>query len=137
MGLGRIVHPVKDQLGILERVLADPRLSHVHMDISWDETAKYLVATPETIEAAAHLINHYPDRFLFGSDEVAPTDPAKYYKVYDLYAPLWRSSTRGRGRSCCRELRAALRCRPGEGAGLGEGQRQIGSRGKEGGNACG
>ena len=88
MGLGRIVHPVKDQLGILERVLADPRLSHVHIDISWDETAKYLVATPETIEAAAHLINHYPDRFLFGSDEVAPTDPAKYYKVYDLYAPL-------------------------------------------------
>jgi predicted TIM-barrel fold metal-dependent hydrolase len=88
MGLGRIVHPVKDQLGILERALADPALSHVYIDVSWDETAKYLVATPATTAAAASLINHYPDRFLFGSDEVAPTDPAKYYKVYDLYAPL-------------------------------------------------
>jgi hypothetical protein len=88
MGLGRIVHPVKDQLGILERALADPGLSHIYLDISWDETAKYLVATPETIEAAASLIKRYPDKFLFGSDEVAPTDPAKYFKVYDLYAPL-------------------------------------------------
>jgi hypothetical protein len=79
---------VKDQLGILERALADPGLSHIYLDISWDETAKYLVATPETIEAAASLIKRYPDKFLFGSDEVAPTDPAKYFKVYDLYAPL-------------------------------------------------
>ena len=35
------------------------------------------------------LVNRYPDRFLFGSDEVGPTDQAKYLKVYDLYAPLF------------------------------------------------
>ena len=48
-GLGRIVRPVKDQIGIIERALANPELAHVYIDISWDEVAKYLVATPETI----------------------------------------------------------------------------------------
>jgi len=87
-GLGRIVHPVKDQVAIVERLLTNPELSHVYIDISWDEVAKYLVATPETIERAAELINNHPDRFLFGTDEVAPTEQAKYLKVYDMYQPL-------------------------------------------------
>ncbi len=88
MGLGRIVHPVKDQLGIMERALSDPGLKHVYMDISWDEVAKYLVATPETTRMAADLINRFPDRILFGTDEVAPTEQAKYLKVYEMFAPL-------------------------------------------------
>jgi predicted TIM-barrel fold metal-dependent hydrolase len=92
-GLGRIVRPVKDQLGIVDRALADPALSHVVIDISWDEVAKYLVATPETVQAAADLINRHPDRFLFGTDEVAPTEQAKYLKVYDMYAPLFAKLT--------------------------------------------
>jgi predicted TIM-barrel fold metal-dependent hydrolase len=87
-GLGRIVRPVEDQVGIVVRALSNPELSHLYFDISWDETAKYLTATPQTIQAAADLINRYPDRFLFGTDEVAPTEQAKYLKVYDLYAPL-------------------------------------------------
>jgi len=88
MGLGRIVHPVKDQLGIMERGLSNPDLKNLHLDISWDEVAKYLVATPEAIAIASDLINRYPDRFLFGTDEVAPKDQQKYLKVYDMYAPL-------------------------------------------------
>jgi hypothetical protein len=88
-GLGRIVRPVQDQIGIVKRALMNPELQHVYFDISWDETAKYLVATPETTQAAADLIGQYPDRFLFGTDEVAPTEQAKYLKVYDLYAPLF------------------------------------------------
>jgi len=92
-GLGRIVHPVKDQLGIIDRALSDPALAHVSIDISWDEVAKYLVATPETTRAAADLINRHPDRFVFGTDEVAPTDQKKYLKVYDMYAPLFARLT--------------------------------------------
>jgi predicted TIM-barrel fold metal-dependent hydrolase len=88
-GLGRIVRPVKDQLGIVDRALNDPSLSHLSIDISWDEVAKYLVATPEATRATADLINRHPDRFLFGTDEVAPTEQAKYLKVYDMYAPLF------------------------------------------------
>jgi predicted TIM-barrel fold metal-dependent hydrolase len=92
-GLGRIVHPLKDQLGIIERALDNPELNHVFIDISWDEVAKYVVATPESIQATADLINRHPDRFLFGTDEVAPTDQAKYLKIYDMYQPLFAKLT--------------------------------------------
>jgi predicted TIM-barrel fold metal-dependent hydrolase len=89
IGLGRVIRPVKDQLGIVENALRNPALAHVHFDISWDEVAKYLVATPETTRAVADLINRYPDRFLFGTDEVAPSDQTSYLKVYAQYAPLF------------------------------------------------
>ena len=89
IGLGRIIHPVKDQLTIIDRALSNPAASHVYVDLSWDETAKYIVATPETIKATAALINRHPDRFLFGTDEVAPTNQQQYLKVYDMYAPLF------------------------------------------------
>jgi predicted TIM-barrel fold metal-dependent hydrolase len=72
----------------MERGLANPELRNFYVDLSWDETAKYVVASPEAVKGTAALINRYPDRFLFGTDEVAPTDPAKYFKVYDLYGPL-------------------------------------------------
>src|SRR3954447_10110970 len=94
IGLGRVVRPVKDQIGIVERALANPALSHVNFDISWDEVAKYVMATPDTTKAVADLINRYPDRFLFGTDEVAPSDQAKYLKVYGQYAPLFAQLTR-------------------------------------------
>ena len=87
-GLGRIVRPVQDQIAMLERALSDSMLNHVCIDLSWVEVAKYLVATPQTVKASADLINKYPDRFLFGTDEVAPADQKSYLKIYDLYAPL-------------------------------------------------
>jgi hypothetical protein len=93
IGLGRVARPVKDQLAIIDRALSDPELRHVSLDISWDETAKYIVASPETIAATADLINRHPDRFLFGTDEVAPTNQAGYLKVYRLYEPLFARLT--------------------------------------------
>jgi hypothetical protein len=101
IGLGRVVHPVQasgtapvsernpNQGVIVEGILADPTLRHVYFDISWDEVAKYLLATPETTRRAAAMINRYPDRFLFGSDVVAPRDTAQYFAVFDSYQPLW------------------------------------------------
>ena len=88
LGLGRVVRPVKDQLGMVERGLRDPENTNVHFDISWDETAKYLVGTPEAVKASADLINRFPKRFLFGTDSVAPRTQEAYLKTYDLYAPL-------------------------------------------------
>jgi predicted TIM-barrel fold metal-dependent hydrolase len=79
---------MEHQLAMVERAFQNPKLNHVYFDISWNEVAKYLVATPESIQAVATVINRYPDRFLFGTDEVAPTEQAKYLKVYDMYAPL-------------------------------------------------
>jgi hypothetical protein len=93
LGLGRIVHPVKDMAAIIERAVSNPELSHVYFDISWDEVAKYLQAAPESLQATADIVNRHPDRFLFGTDEVGPTDQARYLKVYDMYAPLFAKLT--------------------------------------------
>ena len=92
-GVGRIVRPVAGHLALLERALADPRLSHVSIDISWDETAKYVTSSPEVVQATAALLNKYPDRFLFGSDVVAPSSIASPMAVFDAYAPLWAALT--------------------------------------------
>jgi predicted TIM-barrel fold metal-dependent hydrolase len=93
IGLGRVVRPVKDQIGIVERALQNPALAHVNFDISWDEVAKYLVATPETTKTVADLINRYPDRFVFGTDEVAPSTQEAYLQVYRQYVPLFAQLT--------------------------------------------
>jgi predicted TIM-barrel fold metal-dependent hydrolase len=105
IGLGRIVHPVTGsaavaaaerspgQLGIVEDILTDPAFNHVSFDISWDEVAKYAIATPESIQRVAAALNTYPDRFLFGTDTVAPAGPAPYYAVFDMWAPIWKLLT--------------------------------------------
>jgi len=93
VGLGRVVRPHEEQAAIIERTFKDPGLRHVYMDISWEEVAKYLTATPESIKRAADLINHYPDRFLFGTDVVAPKSQDAMIAVYDAYTPLWAALT--------------------------------------------
>jgi hypothetical protein len=90
IGVGRIIRPVKEQAAIVEDIINDPQLSHVYFDISWDEVAKYVVATPESTKNAATLVNKFPDRFLFGTDEVAPSDQEKYLRVYNQYGPFWK-----------------------------------------------
>jgi hypothetical protein len=94
VGLGRVIQPVEHHLAMLESILEDPVCSHVCFDISWDEVAKYVLSSPEATRRTADLINRYPDRFLFGSDTVAPADSASYFKVYDMYQPLWSQLTK-------------------------------------------
>jgi hypothetical protein len=91
VGLGRVVRPVKDQLAIVDRALANPALKQLYIDISWDETAKYITASPEAVKATADLIEKYADRFLFGSDVVAPTSIEAPMAVYKAYEPLWKT----------------------------------------------
>jgi hypothetical protein len=74
-------------------MLADPSLRHVNFDISWDEVAKYAVATPEASARVAAMLNKYPDRFLFGTDTVAPSGPEPYFAVFDIWAPVWQQLT--------------------------------------------
>jgi hypothetical protein len=78
---------------IVRGILDDPGLRHVYFDISWDEVAKYVVATPQTLQNTAKVINQYPDRVLFGTDNVAPSDQAKHLQVYQMYQPLWDALT--------------------------------------------
>ena len=93
IGVGRIIRPVKEQAAIVEEIINDPQLSNVYFDISWDEVAKYVVATPESTKNAAAVVNRNPDRFLFGTDEVAPSSQEKYLKVYNQYEPFWKLLT--------------------------------------------
>jgi hypothetical protein len=102
IGLGRIVHPVQvtsqterspSQLDLVEAMVNDPQLRHVNFDISWDEVAKYAVASPQAIARVTASLNKYPDRFLFGTDTVAPSGPAPYYGVFDIWAPVWKGLT--------------------------------------------
>jgi len=88
-GLGRVVRPIKHHAATIAAILQDPAFSHVNFDISWDEVAKYIVSSPEATKITADLINQYPDRFLFGTDEVAPANQQAYLKVYYIYSPLW------------------------------------------------
>jgi len=102
-GLGRVVHPAAvsaesaerppNHLEIVQAMLADPSLAHVNFDISWDEVAKYAVSSPEVAARTAAMLNTYPDRFLFGTDTVAPAGPAPYYAVFDMWAPVFRQLT--------------------------------------------
>jgi hypothetical protein len=65
----------------------------VHFDISWDEVAKYAVATPESITRVAAMLNKHADRFLFGTDTVAPASADAYFSVFDMWAPIWKLLT--------------------------------------------
>ena len=103
VGLGRIVHPVQSsataaerpptQMEIVEAMVTDPSLSHLSFDISWDEVAKYAVASPDSVKRVASMLNKYPDRFMFGTDTVAPAGPRPYFAVFDMWAPIWQLLT--------------------------------------------
>jgi hypothetical protein len=105
LGLGRVVHPDRSMasastaerspafMRVIEDILNDQSLNHVHFDISWDEVAKYATETPESVQRTADVLNRFPDRFLFGTDNVAPKNPEAYYRVYEMYAPLWEKLT--------------------------------------------
>ena len=105
IGLGRVVHPTQGQAtgdtverspayqAIVEQMLQDPTLRHVYFDISWDEVAKWAIASPDVERRVADVFNRYPDRFLFGTDNVAPQDQAAQLRVYHLWDPIWAQLT--------------------------------------------
>jgi len=105
LGLGRIVHPVQGQATedsaerssayqeIVEQLVNDLTLSHVYYDISWDEVAKYAIASPEAVRRTVAAFNSHPDRFLFGTDNVAPADQATQLRVFHLWDPIWAQLT--------------------------------------------
>jgi hypothetical protein len=81
--------PTTDHHELLRELLGSDEFSHVNFDISWDEVAKWIVADDASLNAWVKLLKQYPDRFLFGSDAVAPKTQADYLKVFDAYQRLW------------------------------------------------
>lgn len=87
-GLGRFVAPAADHVELLDALLSDAAFSHVYCDLSWDEVAKYIVRDEAVLEAWVALLERHPDRFLFGTDSVAPGDRDRYLKTWRDYEPL-------------------------------------------------
>jgi len=100
-GLGRVVHPSQVQdsgpaserppnhMELISSILTDPAMSHVYFDISWDEVAKYATSSPQVESATAQMLSRFPDRFLFGTDNVAPADTETDLKVFRMWAPIF------------------------------------------------
>jgi hypothetical protein len=104
-GLGRVIQPIAIQasgsgspgtseralnhLDLIAQILADPRMRHVYFDISWDEVVKYATATPEIEGRVAGLFDRFPDRFLFGTDNVAPADQAADLRVFNRWESIF------------------------------------------------
>ena len=80
--------PAGNHVELLDALLFDEAFSHVHCDLSWDEVAKYIVRDEAALGAWAALLERHPDRFLFGTDSVAPGDRDKYLKTWRDYEPL-------------------------------------------------
>ena len=101
-GLGRIIQPVVVQasgggeversighVDILSALLSDPQLRHLYFDISWDEVVKYATANPDVEARVAELFDRYPDRFLFGTDNVAPQSQEADLRVFRRWDPVF------------------------------------------------
>jgi hypothetical protein len=65
----------------------------VYFDISWDELAKYAIATPESRDRTAAMFNRFPDRFLFGTDVVAAMDQSPAMRVFHMWDPIFDELT--------------------------------------------
>ena len=40
------------------------------------------------------MLNRYPDRIMFGTDNVAPADQATQLRVFNLWDPIWTLTPR-------------------------------------------
>jgi hypothetical protein len=103
LGYGRIIHPAEDHAAAIAAMLDDPGLKHVSFDISWDEVAKYAVASETSIARVSDMLNRHADRFLFGTDTVAPKSAEPYFKVYEMWEPVWNRLTPETKRKVCLE----------------------------------
>jgi hypothetical protein len=84
-GLGRFITEPGDHTNELQQMFdANPNLK---VDISWSQVASQLVK-PGAIDRWAAMIEKNPDRFLIGSDALAPADPAKWEQTFSIYRRL-------------------------------------------------
>lgn len=90
-GLGRFVNAPANHTATLRQLLEDSRMKHVHIDLSWSVVAERLTQSPETQAEWASLITDHAERFLFGSDALAPKDRDAWNKTYAIYNGLLMS----------------------------------------------
>ena len=92
-GLGRFVGAPSNHTQALHDMLADSRFAHVHIDLSWSVVADRLIANKETLEQWIALVEAFPQRFIFGSDALAPADAGRWNQTYAKYSDLLQALT--------------------------------------------
>ena len=120
-GSGGSCVPSKDQAGIVERALVEPRARATSTSTSrgtrWRST---WWRRPRRVQATADLINRYPDRFLFGTDEVGPDRAGEVPEgLRPVRAALREADAGGEREAAQGQLRAALRRGPARRCGRG------------------
>lgn len=90
-GLGRFVNAPEGHTATLRKLLEDVRMKHVHIDLSWSVVAERLTQSPEIQCEWVSLIKDHPERFLFGSDALAPASRDVWNKTYASYNGLLMS----------------------------------------------
>ena len=136
VGLGRIVHPVQvsaeaaerspSQIEIVEAMLTDPALSHVNFDISWDEVAKYTVASPESIAPRGGDAQPVPRSLPVRHRHRRTVRPGAVPRgVRHVDAGLAPVDARGQPQSAQGQLRTAVRRSAAARARLGAGQYPV------------
>ena len=90
-GLGRFVNAPERHTATLRQLLENDGMKHVHVDLSWSVVAERLTQSPETQVEWVSLIKDHPERFLFGSDALAPEDRGAWNKTYASYNGLLSS----------------------------------------------
>lgn len=103
IGLGRVVRPLVQQADAIARALKDRELDHVYFDISWDEVSKYATESDESAKRVSAIINRHPERFLFGTDCVAPKSAQSMANVFNGYDKIWKLLTPEAKRMVCLE----------------------------------
>ena len=140
-GLGRVVHPVQPRRarmwpsGVRITSTSCRRCSRIRRSPTSTSTfrgmrspsTRYRRRRPSI--GCRELLNAFPDRFLFGTDNVAPNDQATQMRVYDLWNPIWAKLTPEASRKVrLGHLRAAVRRGSQQGPRVGSGQHQMMNR---------
>jgi len=55
--------------------------------------ASKTTATPDAVRRTMEAFNSHPNRFLFGTDNVAPAGQDAQLRVYQLWDPIWAQLT--------------------------------------------
>jgi hypothetical protein len=87
-GLGRFVNAPGAHVKTLRGMLENPALSKLHIDISWTVVADKLMANDNTSKEWRALIDDFSDRFIFGSDTLAPQTSDIWNQTYKKYSDL-------------------------------------------------
>ena len=105
LGVGKWTTLSVEHLQLIGRILDDPDYAHVSFDISWNEVARHLQATPEITDAFIELVRRHPTRIVFGSDAVKPESNPQYYRHAHDMEPIFRGSATRSGMDAFHNVR--------------------------------